>query len=299
MLNFYQFENFSGNAQDLADAALTCAEQHNWPIDTDKTNERLVRYYVTVQVLDKPNRVGRDATYQYRHLLQLLVARRMLDKGFNLASIADLNQNSATSELVNKLLSKEFEITDAQALIRKFKTSTNKTGFSGSSRPLSTFGNKNQLSTSGTGQTGLGASASVSTSTSTTTTNSGTANPRIRPPMAIQDVLEEVKRLKSECMHQISFLYPITNEVAELKKSHDSLQKFIDHRTQNVEVGFKRLENLLVEKHISFETTIEAQIQNYFTQSNAQQEKLIIAVEQLEKKLDTLLKNNPSPPDPN
>mgnify|MGYP000231654449 CR=1 FL=1 len=69
------------------------------------------------------------------------------------------------------------------------------------------------------------------------------------------------------------------------------MQKFIDHRTQNIEVGFKRLENLLVEKHISFETTIEAQIQNYFTQSNAQQEKLIIAVEQLEKKLDALLKN--------
>lgn len=295
MLNFYQFENFSGNAQDLADAALTCAEQNNWPIDTDKTNERLVRYYVTVQVLDKPNRVGRDATYQYRHLLQLLVARRMLDKGFNLASIADLNQNSSTSELVNKLLSKELEITDAQALIRKFKTSTNKTGFSGGSRPLSTFGNKNQISTSGTGQTGLGASASASTST----TNSGTANPHIRPPMAIQDVLEEVKRLKNECMHQISFLYPITNEVAGLKKSHDVLQKIIDHRTQDIEVGFKHLESLLTEKNNRFVTIIETQIHNYFAQSNAQQEKLINAVEQLEKKLDALLKNNPSPPDPN
>ena len=199
MIYFFQFQDFNGNAQELADAALECASHHNWLIDADKTNERLVRYYVTVQVLDKPNRVGRDASYQYRHLLQLLIARRMLDKGFNLATIAEHNQKASTSELAEKLISRDLEITDAQALIKKFKSSSSNDKNSSSSTGL---GSKSVDWIKRKSLTGVTGSGSVNSLAS----NSSTAN-GIRPPMAIQDVLEEVKRLKDECMHQISFIF--------------------------------------------------------------------------------------------
>ena len=72
-----QHTEFSGNASELADLAVACSRGLRLALGTDKTNERLVRYYVTEGVLYRPERVGRDAAYGYRHLLQLLTARRM------------------------------------------------------------------------------------------------------------------------------------------------------------------------------------------------------------------------------
>ena len=41
-------------------------------------NERLLRHYVSVNVVDRPTRQGRDAIYGARHLYQYLTARRLL-----------------------------------------------------------------------------------------------------------------------------------------------------------------------------------------------------------------------------
>lgn len=284
MIYFFQFQDFIGNAQELADATLECAFHHNWPIDADKTNERLVRYYVTVQVLDKPNRVGRDASYQYRHLLQLLMARRMLDKGFNLSSIAEHNQRASTSELAEKLLSKDLEITDAQALIKKFKNSSSKNTNSSTvlgSKSLDWLKRKSL-----TGVTGSGSVNSVAS-------NSSTAN-SLRPPMAIQDVLEEVKRLKDECMQQISFIFEIPNEMEKLTQSQHTLERLIQTKTKDIEIGLKNLEIEMNQKEDLLLRNIEILIRNHLDLSNTQHENLIKQVTQLEQKIEILIQKKQS-----
>lgn len=283
MIYFFQFQDFIGNAQELADAALECASRHNWLIDADKTNERLVRYYVTVQVLDKPNRVGRDASYQYRHLLQLLIARRMLDKGFNLATIAEHNQKASTSELAEKLISRDLEITDAQALIKKFKSSSSNDKNSSSSTGL---GSKSVDWIKRKSLTGVTGSGSVNSLAS----NSSTAN-GIRPPMAIQDVLEEVKRLKDECMHQISFIFEIPNEMEKLTQSHRTLERLIRNKTNDIEIGLKNLETEMNQKEDLLLRNIEILIKNHLDLSNTQHENLIKQMTQLEQKIEILIQN--------
>ena len=64
---------------------------------------RLVRYYTTQGLLDKPLKQGREARYTYRHLLQLLVVRRLLAEGYSASSIGSLIDGQDNS-LLEKLL---------------------------------------------------------------------------------------------------------------------------------------------------------------------------------------------------
>ncbi len=56
----------------------------------EPVNPRLVRHYTTQGWLDKPLKQGREARYTYRHLLQLLVLRRLLAEGYSTSSIGSL-----------------------------------------------------------------------------------------------------------------------------------------------------------------------------------------------------------------
>ena len=56
----------------------------------EPVNPRLVRYYTTQGWLDRPLKQGREARYTYRHLLQLLVLRRLLAEGYSASSIGSL-----------------------------------------------------------------------------------------------------------------------------------------------------------------------------------------------------------------
>ncbi|PYE51019.1 MerR family transcriptional regulator [Deinococcus yavapaiensis] len=47
----------------------------------DEVNARLVRHYTTQGLLDEPLKSGREARYTRRHLLQLLVLRRLMHEG--------------------------------------------------------------------------------------------------------------------------------------------------------------------------------------------------------------------------
>ncbi|WP_008312085.1 MerR family transcriptional regulator [Leptolyngbya sp. PCC 6406] len=53
----------------------------------ETVNPRLVRYYTTQGVVDRPQRQGREARYTYRHLLQLLIVRRLLPEGYSTTAI--------------------------------------------------------------------------------------------------------------------------------------------------------------------------------------------------------------------
>jgi DNA-binding transcriptional MerR regulator len=64
-----------------------------------KLTDRLIRYYSAQGVLDKPDRLGRDAAYNFRHLLQLLTARRLSSKGISLEIIGRHNLSTTTDQL--------------------------------------------------------------------------------------------------------------------------------------------------------------------------------------------------------
>lgn len=65
----------------------------------DTVNPRLVRHYTTQGLLDKPLRQGREARYLYRHLLQLLLLRRLLTEGYSASSLASLMAGKSNAEL--------------------------------------------------------------------------------------------------------------------------------------------------------------------------------------------------------
>ncbi len=69
----------------------------------EPVNPRLVRHYTTQGWLDKPLKQGREARYTYRHLLQLLVLRRLLAEGYSTSSISSLIGGQSDAALENIL----------------------------------------------------------------------------------------------------------------------------------------------------------------------------------------------------
>jgi len=70
---------------------------------TEPVNQRLVRHYATQGLLDEPLKEGREARYLYRHLLQLLVVRRLLAEGFTAAVVGNVLENRSDAELAGLL----------------------------------------------------------------------------------------------------------------------------------------------------------------------------------------------------
>ena len=104
---------------ELAEAVIDCATAVGLDIDTDKTNERLIRYYQTEGVLDRPERYGRDSAYHFRHLIQVLNARRLVTNGLPLALAIQYNSTLSTDELETSLTAPLPNA--AELLISKFK----------------------------------------------------------------------------------------------------------------------------------------------------------------------------------
>jgi DNA-binding transcriptional MerR regulator len=73
-------------------------EKTNTRVRGDVT-PRLVRHYTTLNMLDEPLKEGREARYGYRHLLQILVLRRLLAEGHSAGAIDQLITTSRNSEL--------------------------------------------------------------------------------------------------------------------------------------------------------------------------------------------------------
>jgi DNA-binding transcriptional MerR regulator len=83
------YQGFSGSAADLADLAITCSRNLRLPGDISKISERLIRYYVTEGLLSRPMRIGREADYHYKHLLQFLASRSLMEEGYPMQKVAD------------------------------------------------------------------------------------------------------------------------------------------------------------------------------------------------------------------
>ena len=99
---FDEYKGFWGTGAELTERAKSLSKSMS--VKAEKVTERLIRYYTAEGVLDKPDRLGRDAAYHFRHLIQLLTARRLADEGVPLAVISDFNLNKSTEELAEALL---------------------------------------------------------------------------------------------------------------------------------------------------------------------------------------------------
>ena len=111
---------FSGSAEDLLGLVEGLAATLHLAPEGDSGNERLLRHYASVNVLDKPNRQGRDAVYTYRHLLQFLTARRLMKQGFALSKIAEFTSVVPT-ETLQQTLSESPQRSEAELLVAAYK----------------------------------------------------------------------------------------------------------------------------------------------------------------------------------
>lgn len=70
----------------------------------EEINPRLVRHYTSQKLMDEAIRRNRYAFYNYRHLLQLLLVRRLLSDGIGAVAINDLLTSKTNEELKNLLI---------------------------------------------------------------------------------------------------------------------------------------------------------------------------------------------------
>jgi DNA-binding transcriptional MerR regulator len=94
-------EGFWGPAEELIDRAKCL--QKAIGVNLKAITVRLVRYYAAEGVMDKPDRLGREAAYHYKHLLQLLLARKLSERRVMLADIKILVAGHSVVELESKL----------------------------------------------------------------------------------------------------------------------------------------------------------------------------------------------------
>ncbi len=94
-------EGFWGPAEELIDRAKRLQKVAGVNLKT--ISVRLVRYYAAEGVIDKPDRLGREAAYHYKHLLQLLLARKLSDHGVTLSEIKTLIAGQSPLDIEGKL----------------------------------------------------------------------------------------------------------------------------------------------------------------------------------------------------
>jgi DNA-binding transcriptional MerR regulator len=113
--------DFQGGADALIAKSQEVAKTLSLEQEASEGNERLLRHYVSIGVVDKPTREGRDAFYGFRHLVQFVAARRLLAEGFPLAKIAKYTAVVPTDALT-AYLDKPDRASEAELLVAAFRT---------------------------------------------------------------------------------------------------------------------------------------------------------------------------------
>ncbi len=115
--------DFQGGAEALIEKAQEIARALSLDQEATEGNERLLRHYVSMGVVDKPSREGRDALYGFRHLMQFVAARRLLADGFPLAKIAGYT-GAVTTDMLVSYLEKPGKASEAELLVAAFRSTT-------------------------------------------------------------------------------------------------------------------------------------------------------------------------------
>ena len=113
--------DFQGSADALIDKAQDLAKTLKLDQEATEGNERLLRHYVSMGVVDKPSREGRDALYGFRHLVQFVAARRLLAEGLPLAKIANYTGAVPTDALAAYIENPD-RVSEAELLVAVFRS---------------------------------------------------------------------------------------------------------------------------------------------------------------------------------
>jgi hypothetical protein len=81
-------EQFEGDIEALSERATAWLDAQGVR-DAEGPSSRVVRDYVQRGIISRPERRGRDAVYESRHLIELLAARALVRDGWPLAKIAE------------------------------------------------------------------------------------------------------------------------------------------------------------------------------------------------------------------
>ena len=130
---FSHFDQYSNDfdsvpAEELIEIAKRVAAELQLPPPVADVNERLLRHYVSAGVVTRPDRVGREVRYGSRHLLELLVTRFLVTKGFPLNGLPAYTVDRNKKELAEDLQSyaKSGQPATAADLVTMFRASTSR-----------------------------------------------------------------------------------------------------------------------------------------------------------------------------
>ena len=87
-------QTWRGTAAALAGQCNELLPLIGLPEDAGAANERLVRHYVQIGILEAPERDGRESLFDQRQVRQFLTARYLLKDGWPLAKITELMRSS-------------------------------------------------------------------------------------------------------------------------------------------------------------------------------------------------------------
>ena len=113
--------NWRGTAAALADQCNALAPHMGLAEEAGAANERLVRHYVQVGVLSPPEREGREALFDARHIREFLAARYLLKDGWSLAKITELVRAAGPQGLARFLPTVQGP-TDAERTLARLKS---------------------------------------------------------------------------------------------------------------------------------------------------------------------------------
>jgi hypothetical protein len=93
--------DWAGSADELVKLLRRLIRERAVPVAGSKPNVRLLRHYVSVGAVSRPERIGREAHFGYRHLVEYLVVRVLLEDGWPLAKIAELTSRASLDALLD------------------------------------------------------------------------------------------------------------------------------------------------------------------------------------------------------
>jgi hypothetical protein len=127
-------ERFEGIAAELAERVAAILDELGLAEADLRPNERLVRHYVQLGILERPERRGREAFFGYRQLVEFLAARTLIRDGWPLAKVAQFNRSAELSQLI-ELLPQLPDRNPAQELVARFQRGKNDSGSRTPPRP--------------------------------------------------------------------------------------------------------------------------------------------------------------------
>ena len=117
---YIQYSHWQGTAAELADLIQTLLTKVGLDDESVIPNERLVRNYMQLGILDRPERSGKESYFGARQVIEFLVARKLIRDGWPLAKIGEFNRTHELGDLL-ALFPESRPMTEAEKLVTQLR----------------------------------------------------------------------------------------------------------------------------------------------------------------------------------